>query len=122
LNLSSAQTASDTILVYGSDEALLETRTMVLENAGLRVLTTLKRADTEAIIESGEILLVVLCHSLASDDCEAILTFANGRTPPLRTLVLTAGESKCSEHSPTESISAFDGPRKLIETVHHLLC
>lgn len=113
---------SETVLVHGSDEALLSTRTMVLENAGFRVLSSVDQAEAEAVIERGDIALVVLCHSLSSEDCDAVVKVANEQNPPLKTLVLTAGESKCAEHSPAASISAFDGPRKLVETVQFLLC
>jgi DNA-binding response OmpR family regulator len=112
----------ETVLVHGSDEALLGTRTMVLENAGFRVLSSLDQAEAEAVIDRGDIALVVLCRSLSSQDCEAVVKVANERNPPVKTLVLTAGESKCAEHLAAASVSAFDGPRKLVETVRLLLC
>ena len=122
MDFRSKHTPSEAVLVCGSDEALLGTRTMVLDNAGFRVLSSLSLPEAEAIIKSGEIGLVVLCHSLATEDCEAVLDLSGGQNPPVKTLVLTAGESKCSEHSAGPSASAFDGPRKLIETVRELLC
>ena len=57
--------ASKGILVYGSDELLLGTCTMVLENAGFRVLSAIKCADAKAIITNGDVAFVVLCHSLS---------------------------------------------------------
>jgi hypothetical protein len=114
-------TVAKGILVYGSDEILLSTRTMVLENAGFRVLSAINYADAEAIIRSGEVALVVLCHSLNADDREAILRLVSGLSPSVSTVVLTAGASLISERSPTGIVSAFDGPRKLIESVHKLL-
>jgi DNA-binding response OmpR family regulator len=73
-------TVSKAVLVYGSDEILVGTRTMLLENAGFRVLSATNYADAEAIIRSGGVALVVLCHSLNRDDREAILRLVRRRT------------------------------------------
>jgi DNA-binding NtrC family response regulator len=121
LTLGPEQTVSAGILVYGRDEVLLGTRTMILENAGFRVQSAINYADAEAMIMSGNVSLVVLCHSLTPEDCEAIFKLVSGRNPSVSTLVLTAGASRCSERPPTAILSAFDGPRKLVEAVHKLL-
>jgi hypothetical protein len=121
LSSGAIHTAPKGILVYGSDEILLGTRTMVLENAGFRVLSTINFADAKAIIMSGDVALVVLCHSLHPDDREAILKFMDGHNSRVSTLALTAGESLYSEKSQGAILSAFDGPRKFVEVVHRLL-
>ena len=108
-------------MVYGRDEVLIRTRIMVLEKAGLVVFAALTPSDLEEILLSQDILLLVLCHTLGSEECEAALLFAEGRRPEMRTLVLTAGTSPCSERSHDAVLSAFDGPRKLVETVNTLL-
>jgi DNA-binding NtrC family response regulator len=94
---------------------------MVLENAGFRVLSAINYADAEAIIRSGDVALVVLCHSLNPDDREAFLKFVSDHNPAVGTLVLTVGGSLYSEKSQAAILSAFDGPRKLVEVVHRLL-
>lgn len=116
-----AQSSSKAILVYGTDEGLLGTRTMVLENAGFRVLSTFNYTDAEAIISSGEVSLVVICHSVSRGDCEAVLAFASDRNPAVNTLVLTTARSQHPEHSAGAILNALDGPRKLVETVELLL-
>ena len=73
-------TESKGVLVYGSDEISVGARTMLLENAGFRVLSAINFADAEAIIRSGGVALVVLCHSLNRDDREAILRLVGRRT------------------------------------------
>ena len=121
MNPSSAVPTSVGILVYGSDELLLGTRTMVLENAGFQVFSAIGSDDAKSIMKSGKIGLVVLCHSLSEQQCEAALDFAKRQQPPLETLVLTATGSPCSEHTTGAILNAFDGPRKLVQTVQDLL-
>ncbi len=102
---------------------MLGTRAMVLETAGFRVLTSVNLADAESLIRSGEIAFMVLCHSLATKDCEAVIEFANGLSRPIKILILTAAaESKCAQHSDEARLSTLDGPRKLVETVRKLFC
>ncbi len=121
MNSESASTASACILVYGSDDVLLGTRTMVLEKAGYKVFSARETSDLQEILLGRSISLLVLCHSLSSEKCEAAIEFAESRHPVIRCLVLTAGNSPCSERAHDAVLSAFDGPRKLVETVQNLL-
>ena len=109
------------VLVYGSDKLLLETRTMVLEQAGFRVLSAAEPSEAELLIGAHPVSLVVLCHSLSAIRCESVLEFAKSRKPAVRTLVLTAGVSTCANHGPTAVLSVFDGPARLTDIVRHLL-
>ena len=109
------------ILVYGSDPLLVDTRTMVLEKAGYAVFTAREASDVERIVLSQKISLIVLCHTLSSEKCETALELAESRRPAIRSLVLTAGTTPCSERSQDAVLSAFDGPRRLVETVENLL-
>jgi len=120
VNSGPASPMSFCILVYGSDQLLLNTRTMVLEKAGYAVLTAIEASDVERIILSQKISLLVLCHTLSSEKCEAALELAESRRPVIRSLVLTAGMTPCSERAHDAILSAFDGPRRLVETVEKL--
>jgi len=94
---------------------------MVLEKAGYSVFTAREASDVERIVLSQKISLIVLCHTLSSEKCETALELAESRRPAIRSLVLTAGTTPCSERSHDAVLSAFDGPRKLVETVENLL-
>jgi hypothetical protein len=71
-------------------------------------------------MKSGKIGLIVFCHSLSEQKCEAALDFVKRQRPPLNTLVLTATVSPCSEGTGAV-LSAFDGPRKFVQKVQDLL-
>jgi hypothetical protein len=92
-----------------------------LEKAGYTVFSALKPSEVEETILSQPISLLVLCHSLSSEKCKAALDFTESRRSGIRSLVLTAGTSPCSERAHDAILSAFDGPRRLVETVQNLL-
>ncbi len=94
---------------------------MVLEKAGYTVFSARETSDFQEILLGRSISLLVLCHSLSSKKCEAAIEFAESRHPVIRCLVLTAGNSPCSERAHDAVLSAFDGPRRLVETVQNLL-
>jgi len=94
---------------------------MVLEKAGYTVFSARETSDFQEVLLVHTISLVVLCHSLSSEKCEAAIDFAESRCPGIRSLVLTAGTSPCSERAHDAILSALDGPRKLVETVQNLL-
>lgn len=121
MNSKSASTASACILVYGSDDVLLGTRTLVLEKAGYKVFAARETSDLQDILLGQLVSLLVLCHSLSTEKCKAAIDFAENRHPEIRSLVLTAGEAPCSERAHDAVLSAFDGPRRLVETVRNLL-
>jgi hypothetical protein len=94
---------------------------MVLEKAGYTVFSAREAPEVERIMLSEQISLLVLCHTLSPKKCEAALEFAESRNPAIRSLVLTAGITPCSERAHDAVLSAFDGPRRLVETVQKLL-
>ena len=116
-----ASTTSAYILVYGSDDVLLGTRSMVLEKAGYNVFLARESSDFHEVLLGQTISLLVLCHSLSPEKCEAAIKFAESKRPVVRCLVLTAGDSPCSERVHDTVLSAFDGPQRLVETVRSLL-
>ena len=94
---------------------------MVLGKAGYTVFTAHEAPELENTLLSQKISLLVLCHTLSSEKCEAALDFAESKHPEIRSLVLTAGATPCSERARDAVLSAFDGPRRLVETVQNLL-
>jgi DNA-binding response OmpR family regulator len=111
---------STTILVYGSDPRLLETRAWVLSGAGFVVRTTQDMAEAEQILSTDRPGLVVLCHSLSSRKLEEILSVQQVSQHPDRVLVLTGGPGDAAPADHYESLSSFDGPRALIDKVRRM--
>ena len=113
--------AVPSILVYGRDHRLLETRGWVLEQAGYRVLTALTLAEAERIAEIETVGLLLLCHSLSVEDYEKALTAVSTIHPDIKRLLMTANTPLCPLSPDDRVLSAFDGPRALVAAVHELV-
>ena len=104
----------DLILIYGRDAHLLDTRRWLLEQAGYRVLSVSGLSEAQQAVDDAKVL--VLCHSLSRADCQAAVEMAKAVAPQMKVLTLTAGKPAYTE----PSMSAFDGPRRLIEELGKL--
>ena len=104
------------ILIYGRDAHLLDTRCWVLEQAGYRVMAVSSLSEAQQAAEVEDARVLVLCHSLSRADCQAAVEMAEAVAPQMKILTLTAGKAAYTE----PSMSAFEGPRRLIEEVGKL--
>ena len=110
-----AQTLS--ILMYGRDAQLLETRRMVLETSGHKVRTTMDLSEIDRIAAFQNFDLLILCHSLSMEQCGRALALAHSRWPSVESLILTAGAAGCTTPLTERVLDAMQGPAKLISTV-----
>lgn len=114
-------TPHSTILVYGRDPLLLETRSWVLEEAGFAVVTSSSLVEAEQQLASPEVKLLVLCHTLSAQERTDILAVASRINPSAKRLLLTAS-TVIPLDAPHEAVlSALEGPRALISTVRKVL-
>ena len=106
------------ILIFGVDDKLLETRKWLLEAQHHRVFTatSLNEFPPPAI----HIDLLVLCHTLTKEACDLALDKAS-RSWPLATHLnlIGIGGTPCSHNGPI--FSALDGPAGFISTIRQLL-
>ncbi len=113
--------ALPSILVYGRDHRLLETRSWVLEQAGYRVLTALTLTEAERIAEIESVGLLLLCHSLSVEDYVNALTAVSTIHPEMKRLLMTANTPLCPLGPDDRVLSAFDGPGALVAAVQELV-
>lgn len=109
------------ILVFGRDPNLLSTRRLVLQQAGFQVVTAETLAHAESTLAVRSIDLFLLCHTISMDDCQRLLAAANRIWPQMKLIVMAANKPICYLSRDQPVISAFDGPRALINAVHQLL-
>ena len=112
--------APTSILVYGRDPSLLDTRRWVLERAGYRVLTAQALAEAKHFAATEPVSVLLLCHSLSAQDSENALEAADTIRPEMRRLLITANTHVCTARHEDHILSAFDGPQALIAAVQEL--
>lgn len=105
------------ILVYGRDAILLQTRAWILEKAGHRVVSTMRELESNPLSEP--IGLMVLCHTLSPEERrKALLTLAT-RWPEAKRLQLRPSSGPVE--SDVETFNTFEGPRGLLQKLNELL-
>jgi DNA-binding response OmpR family regulator len=85
------------ILLFGRNTRLLETRKMVLESVGYRVYLASDLSTASYMLREAEIDLLILCHSLPMEERGRALAVTY-HWPMMRSLVLTAGEDGCRDN------------------------
>jgi DNA-binding response OmpR family regulator len=65
------------IVIFGTDPTLLQTRQMILENAGLPSTAVHGFGDAMRLIENTDAVLLILCSSLDHTTKDAFLDAAN---------------------------------------------
>lgn len=103
------------ILLFGHNARLLETRKMVLEPERHRVYMAVELSTAKRVLREKHVDLLILCHSLSMEERGRALTLPY-RWPMMRSLVLTAGDGGCPDNLLTEVIDALDGPAKVGST------
>ena len=112
------------ILLYGRDGHLLETRRLILESSNFQVRTVSSLLALNETISTHQIDILILCHSLSSEECKRALDVAHVHSPGIKTLVLTAHDSICASLAGEDDnvLDTWEGPRVLLDTVQKLVC
>lgn len=113
-------TASGSILMFGQDTQLLQTRAWVLERGGYAPGSVATLAALGSAVSDPVWDLLILCHSLSREDLSAALTVTTARAPALRTLVLDAEGTLFAEDD-SAWLDVWTGPIGLLARVRLLV-
>jgi hypothetical protein len=100
---------------------LLDTRRRVLEASGYQVYVATAFPEIERITSINQISLIIICHSVSTEDCERVLHFANSQLPAIGSLILVTHASNWPVGMRVEVMYVMDGPAKLVSTVGRLV-
>jgi DNA-binding response OmpR family regulator len=109
-----------TILVYGNDEILVTTRSLILGNAGYEVFTAQTFGNAMLVLMNNQVDIVVLCQTLKDEERRGILETAHALRPETKCVVLDCGASKAAIEG-VDLVQGFVGPSTLLNTVGKLL-
>jgi hypothetical protein len=109
------------ILMYGRDANLMQTRQWVLQSRGYRVLIITHPAGIETTPLAPPIALLVFCHSLSSEERAIALALATSRWPAIKHLVLDAESSRNPGGILGQLLHTMGGPQNLLAMVGKLV-
>jgi hypothetical protein len=109
------------VLLFGQDARLVETRGWVLRKTGFQIHTALTLSDLDLIATQVTIDLFVLCDSLSSATRTQTVAFIRSRWPLAKRLIFEPSISTEMLDSRESIFCAFDGPRELITAINKML-
>jgi DNA-binding NtrC family response regulator len=109
------------VLVFGRDYQLVHTRGMILEKAGFRVRTASSLPDIQQLLSEPAMDVMLLCHSLSTQECTEALALTHERWPSIQTIALVSGSSDCGSEAADAIMESTAGPAKLISAVRSRL-
>ena len=110
-----------TILIYGRDTGLLQTRRLLLEASGYRVLMATELAEVKRVVGAEGIDLLILCHSLSTAETQEALAVVAAHTHKVHTLIMAAYWGSYSAGVPDLVLEAMEGPAHLVSAVERLV-
>ena len=113
-------TEAKLILVMGTDPILLGTRSRVLAYAGLTVVKALTFDEAVSHLTSRRIVLILLCHTLSSEERQGAIAAAHAIDSSIVTFVLGAVAGPCVAMGDVV-VHQMMSPQKLVKTVKTLL-
>jgi hypothetical protein len=105
--------------MIGRDRQLLSIRKILMQKEGFRVVDVTEPSELFSV--QGDVDLIVLCHTVPTEDCELSLSIAAAQWPEARELVLVAWNNEGACGHGAEQFSTLQGPEKLLELVHQLV-
>ena len=113
---------TSSILLYGHDATLLETRRWVLETARFKVVTAVALPAVLTLMTQGSPELLVLCHTLTADERGAAIAAAAALRPPVKTLSFcTTRQAIGEEGIQGATVDSFAGAIGFIAAARGLL-
>jgi len=119
---------SISVLIFGHDTRLLESRKWVLQGWGYRVLSARYLSAIDRLPLQPAVDLLVLCYSLSPKECESAIAHARLRWPEVKTLALVRHHSTVrhmglGEPAPVldQMAKALDAPDPMLSVVGQLV-
>src|SRR5256885_2093948 len=110
------------VLMYGHDARLLESRKWVLQSCGYRALSVRHLSSIDRVPLTPPIHLLVLCYTLSPKECETAIAHAKLRWPNVKELALVRyTSSRDSAHISSDVHKALDAPDPLLSMVGQLV-
>ena len=107
------------VLCVSRDPRLLESRHLVLSRK-YETVTVGSVEEMRSLPASEQFDVIVLCHSLSSEECDVSAKLVRVRWPKAKIVALSVEQNGCFDGA-DEVVRGLDGPRVLLGTIDHLL-
>jgi DNA-binding NtrC family response regulator len=117
-------TSAKAVLLIGNDEDLVKLRGRVLRGAGFDVHEATTDAAAKAVLQAGDVRVVVLCHTLHDGQLNKVIDQVEGTDDPVKLVLLLRSGVRSQRRAMESAAMALDpaeGPTKLISAVHDLM-
>jgi hypothetical protein len=109
------------ILIYGHDIVLLDTRRKILALEGYEVRTTRNKCGVETALVQKDFRLLILCHTLTLSELSQSLAFARARNRQIKSLQLIAYDGRPAMGLAGNLFAISEGPARFVRCVDQLL-
>jgi hypothetical protein len=107
-------TQQTSILLYGRDTSMLQSRQRVLSALGYKVWLATALTEVRRIVSSLDRLdLLVLCHSFSREEDGRAIALTHSRWPLMRSCVLESDDASSPVGVIDEVREALEGPARL---------
>ena len=111
---------SGTILIYGNEPLLVETRRLILEQAGYEVYATMEFQNAMRILADQAVDLLLLGQSLREDERRGMIETASAMSPEIKCIAL-GSEDQIGTPDRAEVVDGRKGPAHLLEAIGKIL-
>ncbi|MBS1804348.1 MAG: hypothetical protein JST28_13355 [Acidobacteria bacterium] len=108
------------VLVVSRDEMLLRSREMIL-GAFFAVRGAGRFIEAKTLLTNNDFDLIVLCHSLAPDECERLAAMAHDRTPRCQVLAMSPSSRGSVKPWADKQLGVDVGPYGLLKKCAEML-
>ena len=108
------------VLVVSRDEMLVRTRKMIL-GTFFAVQSAGRYTEAIALIKASKFDLIVLCHSLTTDECERLTILAHEQNPRPLILAMTASSRAPIQPWADRQLGVDAGPYGLLKKCAEML-
>jgi hypothetical protein len=109
------------ILIYGHDAVLLDTRRLILAMRGYEMHTTGDGLGMESALLQNHFRLLILCHTLTLSELRQSLALARARERQIPSLLLIAYNWEPAFGIAGNLFYIREGPARFVECVEQLL-
>jgi hypothetical protein len=109
------------LLLYGHEAILLETRSLILRRAGFKVFPATNSDEALHWLVDVDVDALVVCQTVPHDEASGVISTARVLQSSAKSLVLLTGWPSLLAVSVDETHNTFDGPRVLIAKIQKML-